>query len=177
METQTAWQISSKEYSMWSKDNFIYENTGKNALCERNRWTEETWGKISSIQHSIGNWLERLYKAYFVIQLSLVFSFQDTEWSVSEGKKSNDFRRGLRSPHWQVSALSVWDFISYPLTLLVGCYALPSHVDIVLAWNQERCPRSLVISLFHRKVSVLLRSLRYQKSLYFMLFWLLRFLQ
>lgn len=101
METQTAWQISSKEYSMWSKDNFIYENTGKNALCERNRWTEETWGKISSIQHSIGNWLERLYKAYFVIQLSLVFSFQDTKWSVSEGKKSNDFRRGLRSPHWQ----------------------------------------------------------------------------
>lgn len=57
-----------------------------------------------------------------------------------------------------------WDFLSYSLILLDRFCLFPSLYRIVSAHKQERYSTSLVLLLFYRKVSVLLRSLDYQQS-------------
>lgn len=60
-----------KELLQWIKNSFMYENTAKNTL-----WTDELSGlgeKTSVLSHTaleIG-WKDSVYKAYFVIELSL----------------------------------------------------------------------------------------------------------
>lgn len=161
METKRALRMFPKGVLQWSRNSFMCESTAKNTLCERNRWTEETWGlrehQFCPTQHwklaiktvCIKLILLQNYPLCLVFRARSDLLTKERDQMISGGT----FRYGFAFSSLTGEVLvSGWDLLPSLLSLPDWCCLFPSHIDIVSAQNQERYSRSLVIilaELFH----------------------------